>query len=97
MTNLGSKIKTARIRARMSQFQLGRRLGFTSEDSGAPVCRWEKGHVKPTVANLEKIATVLGLNLQALLGIVPSAKELRSLPAGRPFGSTKAKMAARNA
>ena len=58
------RIKQLREAAGMTQRELGERIGV----SGPAVAMWETGENRPTLTNLEKLADVLGVSVDAILG-----------------------------
>lgn len=58
------RIKQLREAAGMSQRELGERIGI----SGPAVAMWESGENRPSLTNLEKLADVLGVSVDAILG-----------------------------
>ena len=62
------RIKQLREAAGMSQRELGERIGI----SGAAVAMWESGENRPSLTNLEKLADVLGVSIDAILGRDPA-------------------------
>jgi transcriptional regulator with XRE-family HTH domain len=57
-TDLGSTIRQARKRKRLSQRALADAVGFTQ----SAVCVWEKNRFRPSRQTLAQIAEVLGLD-----------------------------------
>jgi transcriptional regulator with XRE-family HTH domain len=53
-----------RVAAGMSQVQLAQRLGMISEPG---IHRWETGRTRPSVDILPRLASVLGVSLEALV------------------------------
>ena len=49
---IGQRIKLARHAARLSQRELGRRIGV----SGAMICKYELGQTMPSLAKLQQIS-----------------------------------------
>jgi len=62
------RIKQLREAAGMSQRELGERIGI----SGPAVAMWESGENRPSLTNLEKLADVLGVSIDAILGRDPA-------------------------
>lgn len=62
------RIKQLREAAGMSQRELGERIGI----SGPAVAMWESGENRPSLTNLEKLADVLGVSIDAILGRDPT-------------------------
>ncbi len=62
------RIKQLREAAGLSQRELGERIGI----SGPAVAMWESGENRPSLTNLEKLADVLGVSIDAILGREPA-------------------------
>lgn len=62
------RIKQLREAAGLSQRELGERIGI----SGPAVAMWESGENRPSLTNLEKLADVLGVSIDAILGRDPA-------------------------
>lgn len=62
------RIKQLREAAGLSQRELGERIGV----SGPAVAMWESGENRPSLTNLEKLADVLGVSIDAILGREPA-------------------------
>ena len=62
------RIKQLREAAGMSQRELVERIGI----SGPAVAMWESGENRPSLTNLEKLADVLGVSIDAILGRDPA-------------------------
>ena len=60
--------KQLREPAGLSQRELGERIGV----SGPAVAMWESGENRPSLTNLEKLADVLGVSIDAILGREPA-------------------------
>ena len=60
----GSPLARLRVEAGMSQIQLAQRLGTVSEPG---VHRWETGRTRPSVDILPRLASALGVSLEALV------------------------------
>lgn len=58
------RIKQLREAAGLTQRELGERIGI----SGPAVAMWETGENRPSLTNLEKLADVLGVSIDAILG-----------------------------
>ena len=69
MAAVGAQIRARRTALRLSQEELGHRVGVTQ---GA-VNQWEAGAANITLENLVKVAAVLGVDPAALLGEQPAA------------------------
>lgn len=80
---LSEKLRLLRIRAKLSQSQVGERVG---KDYSA-IARYERGDVKPKVDVLQRIAGVFGMSLDQLYHY-DAEEELgyssRPLPTGLP-------------
>ena len=63
---IGSQIKKARENKGISQLDLAKQLGF---ESATAISLIENGDRKVTAENLEKIANLLQIDIQSLLGI----------------------------
>jgi transcriptional regulator with XRE-family HTH domain len=55
----GDLIKEARLRAGLTQVELGRRLGKAQ----SAIARWERGDVRPSLETLRQIVRSCGLDL----------------------------------
>ncbi|MBI4288236.1 MAG: ImmA/IrrE family metallo-endopeptidase [Chloroflexi bacterium] len=75
---LGRRIRTARENQRVTQAQLGRRLGYTSH---VPVVNLEGGKTHVSVVELERIAQILRIPLTSLIPGLEKSKQLAQLPA----------------
>ena len=62
------RIKQLREASGMSQRELGERIGI----SGPAVAMWESGENRPSLTNLEKLADVLGVSIDTILGRDPA-------------------------
>lgn len=60
---MGQLIKAARERAGMTQEELGKKIGVT----GVAIMRYEKGQRQPRLAQLQAIASALGVPVQDLI------------------------------
>jgi transcriptional regulator with XRE-family HTH domain len=60
---MGQLIKAARERAGMTQEELGKKIGVT----GVAIMRYEKGQRQPRLAQLQAIASALGVPVQELI------------------------------
>ena len=73
--SFGNHICALRMRAGLSQFQLGNLVGVSDK----AVSKWENGDAKPRIATCYRLAEVLGVNINELLScntIMPARKEL---------------------
>ena len=62
---LGDRIRMHRARLRLSQTELGKRVGLSTNSMSA----LESGHVDPKASRLKAIAQVLGVSTDYLLGL----------------------------
>ena len=66
------RIRTLRIRAGLSQQELGRQLGV----SAVAVGKWERGQTQPDIHSLTRMADIFGTTIDDLCDhAVPSARE----------------------
>lgn len=65
---IGEKIKDARLRSRMTQEQLGEKIGI----SAMGISHFEQGLRSVKLEYLEKIADALGLSLSYFVGQAPT-------------------------
>lgn len=63
-TNFARLLRELRQRAKLTQFELGEKIGLTQY----AVAGWENGRCFPRTKNLVEIATVLGVTVDELLG-----------------------------
>ncbi len=61
MSVFGMRLKAARLKARLSQEQLGLLAGLEVESASARMNRYERGTRVPTVELMERIGSVLNL------------------------------------
>lgn len=63
MKRLGDKIKTGRLKAKMKQIDLAKKLGvhFTQ------ISHWELGRREPRISTVKKICAILNIDEGALL------------------------------
>lgn len=61
----GKQLRTARENAGLTQQQLARAVGV----SRAAVAQWETGKTSPSTGNVARIAKILGVSLDLLLGV----------------------------
>jgi putative transcriptional regulator len=64
-TTLGERIRMHRARLKLSQTELGNQVGLSTNSVSA----MESGHVDPKASKLKKIAQVLGVSVDYLLGL----------------------------
>ena len=72
---LGDRIRMHRARLKLSQTDLGKKVGLSTNSMSA----LESGHVDPKASRLKAIAKVLGVSTDYLLGM--DDKESEILPA----------------
>ncbi|MFM2151819.1 MAG: hypothetical protein RL199_254 [Pseudomonadota bacterium] len=83
---VGSNIRAARLARGMTQAVLSEQIGITIES----LSRAERGTILPTVNTLSKLASVLGITIDALAGRTHAREltvvrpQLRPRPAGDP-------------
>ena len=75
---LGQFIKNRRIELRMSQEELARKMGYTSENSRATIGKIEAGKQELTVSKLKLLAKVLDVDVTILVTLdhAPSTGEV---------------------
>lgn len=78
--DIGSWVNAARLHARLTQAQLGERLGVTKGNISA----WENGRHEPSFGNLRKIAEITGY-AEPLPGIRSQQSAVSSPPGTRPI------------
>ena len=64
---LGHNIKSARIKAKLTQLELAHAIGFKGDDAGAYICRVEAGKQEPRLPIIIKIASKVNVNLESLI------------------------------
>ena len=64
---IGERIKEARTKKGMTQIELAHAVGFTGDQAGACICRWEAGEQEPRWDNLARIAGALDVTMVSLL------------------------------
>lgn len=64
---LGSNIRAARTKANLTQLALAHAIGYTGDDAGASVSRWENDEQTPRLDALHRIAAALGVPVCSLL------------------------------
>lgn len=62
---MGARIAWARTRAGLNKNQFARELGTSWQH----VDHWEKGRTEPSIASMRRIAEVLGVSIDFLLGV----------------------------
>lgn len=73
---LGAAVRTARVRAGLTQEDVAERIGMASEVYG----RMERGQMLPRVENLRRLCLVLNVQPQELLGLEPMGPSKGELP-----------------
>ncbi len=63
--SIGENIKKARLKAGLTQKQLGERIGITAQS----VAQWETGRREPKLQSLERIADALHISLASIYGL----------------------------
>ena len=61
---LGQQIRTLREARRISQTELGKRLGISKQS----VCNWENDNVQPSVEMLVRLASLFSVSTDYMLG-----------------------------
>lgn len=61
------RLKQARLAARLSQRELGRRIGLSEDVVSSRVTRYERGNSEPDFATASKLAAELGVPLAYLI------------------------------
>ena len=61
MKNIPDTIKAARIRAGMTQQELGEHMGYTAESAGPVVRAWESGRRPVPLEKIRALAAALNL------------------------------------
>lgn len=64
---LGRNIKSARLKAGLTQLELAHAIGYKGDDAGAYICRVEAGKQEPRLPVLTRIAGELKTDLGLLL------------------------------
>ena len=64
---IGERIKEARTAKGMTQIELAHAVGFTGDQAGACICRWEAGEQEPRFDNIARIAYALEVTIASLL------------------------------
>lgn len=67
MKDIPPIIKAARIRAGMTQQELGERMGYEGETAGATMRKWETGKTPVPMKKIRQLAAVLNLTLDDLI------------------------------
>ena len=63
---IGENIKRIRIQKKMTQKELGEKLGEITQQQ---IGQWENGNKKPKIETIQKIATALEVSLSDIMGI----------------------------
>lgn len=63
---IGENIKRIRIQKKMTQKELGEKLGEITQQQ---IGQWENGNKKPKIETIQKIATALEVSLSDIIGI----------------------------
>lgn len=66
---VGENIRRYRLAAQMSQLTLSHILGYTGDDAGCVISRFESGMRQPRVATVIKIAVALKVPVQKLISL----------------------------
>lgn len=64
---IGERIKEARTKKGMTQIELAHAVGFTGDQAGACICRWEAGEQEPRFDNIARVAYALEVSIASLL------------------------------
>lgn len=67
MKDIPPIIKAARIRAGMTQQELGERMGYEGETAGATMRKWETGKTPVPMKKIRQLSAVLNLTLDDLI------------------------------
>lgn len=81
---LASYLKTARVRANLSQTDVAKKLGFTGPQF---VSNWERGLAAPPLTSLKKLAGIYGIDPESVFKMILSEVEAQMR---EEFGSRKA-------
>lgn len=65
--SLGSNIKRARLKTKLTQLALAHAIGYTGDDAGAYISRVESDGQAPRIDTLQRIAEALGVTVCSLL------------------------------
>jgi len=88
---VGPALAALRQRAGLTQADLAERLGLLSPET---ISRYERGEREPRVSSLRRIAAVLGVAPEELLGPGVAPEEVHALevaePVGHPYGADPA-------
>ena len=80
MQAFGRRIAEARRAAGLTQPDLAEKMGISFQ----AVSNWERGESMPDIAKLPELAAILGMSIDALLGVVPMPTQNASDPAPEP-------------
>lgn len=69
-----SRVVALRDERRWTQVDLAREAGLHPSS----IAKWENGHAEPSLANLAKLASVLGTSIEDLLEDKPANSEVAS-------------------
>lgn len=78
--HIGTKIKSARARAGMSQADLAMKCGWEGDGQQARISHYENNRRSPSFADLDAIAGAMGLQLVDLIGDNQPATDLNKVP-----------------
>ena len=67
MKNIPDTIRAARMRAGMTQQELGEKLGYEGETAQVSVRRWETGKAPVPIVKIRALAAALNLTLDDLI------------------------------
>src|ERR1051326_9198322 len=81
---LPARLRAARLRARLSQYELSDRSGIAV----GMLSRYENGHVMPSIDTIARIAQALSMTAGALIDGVPHAANAPDLSPNRADRST---------
>lgn len=93
---LPQRLKAARSAAKLTQMQLGQRLGLDDNTASARMNQYEKGKHSPDYQTLRRIAEVLGVPVAYFYCDDDALAELICVLAKQPPATTAALLAALN-
>jgi transcriptional regulator with XRE-family HTH domain len=93
---LPQRLKAARCAARLTQMQLGQRLGLDDNTASARMNQYEKGKHNPDYQTLQRIAEVLGVPVAYFYCDDDALAELICVLAKQPSATTAALLVALN-
>lgn len=64
---IGANIKRAREAKKLTQLELGHLMGWSGDDAGAQISRFESGQKQPRITTLQRIAESLAVEIATLL------------------------------